>query len=399
MGASAAEKRRTYFDNAATTCVDLRVADRIWQCLCDLSGNPSSSHQEGASARAVVESARTLVARLINARSDEIVFTSSGTEADNLGIAGAVEAMGGDIHIVASAFEHPAVAETLKWLESRGTEVTYVNPDSEGIVRQSDIQAAVRSNTRLVCVMASNNVVGTLQPVKEIAAVAREAGALLHVDAVQSLGKVPIDVSAIGVDLMAMSAHKINGPKGVGALYVRNGVGIIPQCRGGGQERGLRSSTENVAGIAGFGEAARICLEEMADEAVRLVRLRDMLIDTIESEIPDSYVIGSRYQRLPGHVCVGFAGQETDSARLALELDGAGFAVSTGSACSSHHAGKPSHVLMSMGFDQVRATGAMRITMGRFNTDEEVGRLLGVLPGLVARMSRTTGTRVLGIVR
>jgi cysteine desulfurase len=238
--------------------------------------------------------------------------------------------------------------------------------------------------------MAANNVVGTLQPIKELALIAKEHGALFHTDAVQAVGKIPLHMDAMPVDFLSMSAHKLHGPKGIGALYIRHAVSIEPLVHGGGQERGLRSATENVAGIAGFGKAAAIAGSEMSAEARRLVGLRDRIITEVQRQIPNAYLIGHPYKRLPGHICLGFAGQEGEAMHLMLALNEAGIAISTGSACSSHHAGQPSYILMAMGMDPVRARGSLRITLGRFNTDQEVAAFLQVLPRLTENLHHIT---------
>jgi cysteine desulfurase len=234
--------------------------------------------------------------------------------------------------------------------------------------------------------MAANNVTGAIQPIEELGRISRRHGAVFHTDAVQAFGKIPLDVRRLPVDLLSLSAHKLHGPKGVGALYVRGGVSLTPILHGGGQEGGLRSSTENLAGIVGLGAAAELARTEMAAEAARLVQIRDRLIDTITTMIPNAYLIGDRYRRLPGHICLGFAGREGEAIKLLLELDSLGVAVSSGSACSSHQAGQPSHVLEAMGFDAPRARGSLRITLGRFNTHHEAERFLELLPRAVASL-------------
>jgi cysteine desulfurase len=231
--------------------------------------------------------------------------------------------------------------------------------------------------------MAANNVVGTLQPIAELAQITKEHGALFHTDAVQSTGKVPLDVNRVPVDMVSMAAHKLHGPKGIGALYVRSGVRLQPVVFGGGQEHGLRSATENVAGIVGFGTAAQLAVADMADEAVRLVQLRERILDGLREALPQAYLLGHPYKRLPGHLCLGFAGQEGESIRLLLSLDEAGVAISSGSACSTHKASEPSYVLLAMGFDPIRARGTLRVTLGRFNTKAEVDRFLQILPQAV----------------
>jgi cysteine desulfurase len=375
---------RIYFDNAATTPPDPRALEAAEPYLTRFWGNPSSLHQEGREAREAVETARRQVAGLIAARPEEIVFTGSGTEADNTAIQGVALAAGDrPCHVIASAIEHPAVLECCRALERRGVQSSLLPVDAEGIVEPADLERALRPETRLVSIMAANNVLGTLQPVAELARIARRHGALFHTDAVQAAGKIPIDVESQQIDLLSLSAHKLHGPKGVGALYVRSGVKLPPLVPGGGQEDGRRSGTENVAGIVAFGRAAEIARLEMADEAARLVRIRDFLIDSLLETIGNAYLIGHRYRRLPGHVCLGFEGMEGEAIKLLLALDEAGVAVSSGSACSSNHAGQPSHVLQALGFNPIKARGSLRITLGRFNTMAEARRLLEVLPPIV----------------
>jgi cysteine desulfurase len=382
---------RIYFDNSATTPVDPRVREAMKPFLAGTFGNPSSLHIEGRQAREAVEQARDQVARLVGATPDEIVFTGSGTEADNLALIGALSVEGQPTgHVVVSAIEHPAVLATCRHLERLGVAVTEVSPDADGVVDPSTVAMAIRSNTRLVSVMAANNVVGTLQPVSLIGALARDHGVLFHTDAVQAAGKITLDVAAMSIDLLSLSAHKLHGPKGVGALFVRKGVALGPIVHGGGQERGLRSATENVAGIVGFGRAAEIAREEMAEEAARLVALRERIVETLATTVPNAHLIGHRHKRLPGHVCLSIAGYEGEAIKLLLHLDRAGIAISTGSACSAHHAGEPSSILLAMGFDPIRARGSLRITLGRFNTDIEVDRFLEVLPRAVATMRPLT---------
>lgn len=385
------KQNRIYFDNAATTRADDRVVTAMMPFLNGDFGNPSSMHSDGRSVRYAVKESRAQVAALINAAPEEVVFTSSGTEADNLALLGiASAAQAGKHSVVLSAFEHPAVSETCDYLKTLGCVVSVVRPDGEGIVSAAALDEAIPDGTALVSVMTANNVVGTIQPISELATVAHSHGALFHTDAVQAAGKIPIDVNSMGIDLLSISAHKIHGVKGVGALYVRKGLTINPVLHGGGQERGLRSSTENVPGIVGFGEAARICKEEMAGEAARLVSLRDKLIDGTLEAVPNAYVIGSRYLRLPGHVCLGFAGVEGEAIKLLMDLDERGFSVSAGSACSSNNAHQSSHVLVAMGYDQLKARGSLRVTLGRFNTKSEVDAFLKAIPEAVSCMRKLT---------
>ncbi|MCE5267313.1 MAG: cysteine desulfurase [Planctomycetaceae bacterium] len=375
---------RIYLDNAATTPPDPRVIEAAQPFLTRVWGNPSSLHQEGREAREAVDVARRQVAELIGARREEIVFTGSGTEADNMAIQGVALAAGDrPCHVVVSAIEHPAVLECCRALEQRGVAVELLPVNAEGIVDPADLERSLRPETRLVSVMAANNVLGTLQPVAELAGIARRRGVLFHTDAVQAAGKTPINVQSQQIDLLSLSAHKLHGPKGIGALYVRDGVKLPPLVPGGGQEGGRRSGTENVAAIVAFGRAAEIARLEMASEAARLVRIRDFIIDSLSQAIDNSYLIGHRFRRLPGHICLGFEGMEGEAIKLLLALDEAGVAVSSGSACSSNHAGQPSHVLQAIGFNPIKARGSLRITLGRFNTMAEAERLMEVLPPIV----------------
>jgi cysteine desulfurase len=308
-----------------------------------------------------------------------------------MALIGVIETLGyAGSHIITSAIEHHAILETFRYLEQRGLEATYLPVNASGLVEAETLRRALRPNTRLVSIMAANNVVGTLQPIAELSRITREHGALFHTDAVQAFGKIPLDMQTLPVDLLSLSAHKLHGPKGIGALYVRDGVPISPLIHGGGQERGLRSATENVAGIVGLGRAAEIAQAEMSGEAARLVNLRDYIVNTVSTTFPNAYLIGHRYRRLPGHVCLGFAGQEGEAIKLLLALDEVGIAISTGSACSANHSGEPSYVLQAMGFDPVRARGSLRITLGRFNTGAEVSRFLEILPHAVAGLNSIT---------
>jgi cysteine desulfurase len=350
-------------------------------------GNASSQHAEGRVAREAVEKARAQVAALLNADANEIIFTGSGTEADNLALIGAVRASEAPAHVITSSIEHAAVLEACKYLEETGASVTHLPVDSDGLVDTLDLEAALRSETRVVSVMAASNLVGTVQPIAELAEITTDYGALFHTDAVQAGGKIPIDVKQAPIDLVSLSAHKLHGPKGIGALFVRRGVELSPIVFGGGQERGLRSATENVAAIVGFGVAAEIAREELEAEATRLKQLREKIMRCLAQSVPQAYVIGHPEKRLPGHLSLGFAGQEILAGRLVQHLDKAGVAVSAGSACNAHHADKPSGVLLAMGFDPERARGLVRITLGRFNTEGEVDRFLEILPRLVAELN------------
>lgn len=379
--------QRIYFDNAATTAPDPQVLEAMQPYLDKLWGNPSNLYAEGRQAREAVDRARVQVASLLGAESGEIVFTGSGTEADNLALQGTLLAAGlPGSHLVTSAIEHPAILACCRQLERLGVQVTRLPVDGEGLIDPADLERAIRPETRLVSIMAANNVIGTIQPIGALAQVAHTRGVLFHTDAVQAVGKIAFDMRTQPIDLLSLSAHKLHGPKGVGALYVRKGVELWPLLPGGGQERGRRSGTENVAAIAGLGQAAELAAACRPAETARLVRLRDHLIGNICERIKNSYFIGHRWRRLPGHICLGFDGLEGEAIKLLLELDKEGIAISSGSACSAIHAGQPSHVLEALGFDALKARGSLRISLGRFNTLDEADRFLEVLPQAVASL-------------
>ncbi len=404
-----------YFDHSATTPLDPRVAQAM-QPYVDgagaaavpgaavpgpavpsaavpgaVFGNPSSLHWAGRQARAAVDQARQQVAGLLHAAPDEIYFTGSGTEADNMALVGVAEQFAPeDCHIITSAIEHPAILETCKHLQRRGYEIDHLPVTGEGLVEPATLLEMLRPNTRMVSVMAANNVVGTLQPIHELARITRQRGILFHTDAVQAVGKIPLHMDDLPVELLSLSAHKLHGPKGVGALYVRSGIQLEPLVHGGGQERGLRSATENVAGIVGLGQAAELARLEMSAEARRLVQMRQNILGGIMAQIPNTYLIGHATKRLPGHICLGFAGQEGEAIKLLLALDEEGIAISSGSACSAQHAGQPSYILMAMGMDAIRGRGSLRITLGRFNTQAEVERFMEVLPRVVSELRPVT---------
>ncbi|MFH1169756.1 MAG: IscS subfamily cysteine desulfurase, partial [Chloroflexota bacterium] len=345
--------KRIYLDYAATTPARPEVVAAMLPCFSEVSGNPSSIHACGQEAKGAMEDARLKIAGLIGARSEEIVFTCGGSEADNLalkGVAWASEGKGD--HIITTAIEHHAVLETGRFLEERGFRLTYLPVDGQGMVDPDDVRKAITGKTVLVSVMHANNEVGTIQPVAEIGRIAREAGVCFHTDAVQTAGHIPVNVDDLGADLISMSAHKLYGPKGVGALYVRKGTRLVPFLHGGSQERGRRASTENVPGIVGFGRAAELALPEMAGEAARLTGLRDRLISGILSGIESSHLNGHPAQRLPNNVNVSIEFVEGESMCLTLDLEG--ICASTGSACSSSSA-EASHVLLALGLPPQQA--------------------------------------------
>jgi len=352
--------------------------------MTDIYGNPSSVHAFGRMARKGVEEARESVAALIGASPGEIIFTSGGTEADNLAIKGIAESLSHKgKHIVTSKVEHHAVLHTCEYLEKKGFSVTYLPVDKYGSVSASDVEAALRDDTILVSVMMANNEVGTIQPIAEIVQAAKSRGVLVHTDAVQAVGAIRIDVEELGVDLLSLSGHKIYGPKGVGALYVRKGVKILPVAHGGGHERGKRAGTENVPGIVGLGKAAELAKEEMDSSSERIKHLRDKLIEGILSRIEHSRLNGHPTNRLPNNVNVSIEYVEGEA--MLLSLDQQGVAASSGSACTSGSL-EPSHVLMAMGLSHEVAHGSLRMTLGRQNTEEDVDYVLSVLPPIVERL-------------
>ena len=376
--------KRIYFDNNATTPLAPEVFEAMRPYMLEDYGNASSIHWFGQRAKAGVEKAREQVARLLNARSSEIVFTSGGTESDNAAILGIVEAARGERkHVVTTAIEHPAVLSTAKSLEKRGVSVTYVRVGASGVIDPADVAAALRPETVLISVMHANNELGTIQPLEEIGRIARERDIYFHTDAVQSVGKIPVDVEKLGVDLLALSAHKLNGPKGVGALYVRKGTILRPLLHGGHHERDRRPGTENVAGIVGLGAAAEIARAHLAEEHDRVAALRDRLEAGILASVPYVAVNGDRTHRVPTTTNLTFDYLEGEGFVIAMDLRG--IACSTGSACSSGSL-EPSHVLSAIGLRPEQARASIRFSLGRFNTDEDVDATLRILPAVVEQL-------------
>lgn len=371
-----------YFDHAATTHMHACVVEAMLPYLGEMFGNPTELHTPGQLAREGLEAARAQVAAVIGAGEREIVFTSGGTESDNLALIGTLQLLQPG-HVAISAVEHPAVMQSVRFLQELGWDATLVSVDRQGVLDLDVLEAALRPDTRMVSVMLANNVVGTLQPVREVARLAHERGILVHTDAVQAFGSVPVDVDDLGVDLLAASSHKIYGPKGTGALYVRRGTKVKPLIHGGGQERGIRSGTENVAGIVGFGAAAEIAERVMPEAGPRLAALRDRLVAGVLDRVPDVELLGHPTCRLPGSACLSIAGVQGEP--LVLQLDAFEIAASAGSACASSSL-EPSHVLTAMGYGPEQAHGSLRLTLGRENTDAEVERFLEVLPGIVSRL-------------
>ncbi|MEE8413205.1 MAG: cysteine desulfurase NifS [Dehalococcoidales bacterium] len=375
---------RVYLDYAATTPTDPEVVKAMLPYFTDSFGNPSSIYSYGQENKGAIEEARTKVARLIGARDEEIVFTSGGTEADNAalqGVAFANESKGN--HIITSSIEHHAVIETCEFLEKRGFTTSYLGVDKYGLVDPDDVRKAITKETILISVMQANNEVGTIEPIAEIARVAKEAGVYFHTDAVQAVGHIPVDVNELGVDLLSISAHKLCGPKGVGALYIRKGTRLTPFMHGGGQENRRRASTENVPGIVGFSRAAELALLELNQEPERLTNLRERLIKGLTERIEHIHLNGHPKERLPNNVNISFEYIEGES--MILNLDLQGICVSSGSACTSGSL-EPSHVCLAMGLPPEQAHGSLRLTLGRWTKEEDIDMVLEVLPGIVARL-------------
>jgi cysteine desulfurase len=371
--------KRIYMDHAATTKTDPAVAKAMCACMASTPGNPSSLHGFGQEAKNVVEESRAIVSKLINAQPDSIIFTSGGTESDNMALKGILNK--GD-HLITSAIEHHAVLHTAQYLEKQGVQVTYIKPDRYGMISPADVKAAMKPNTKLVSIMHANNEIGTIEPVEEIGRICRKGKVIFHTDAVQTFGKLPIDVEKMDIDMLSASGHKLYGPKGVGFLYVRSGVKLNPLIHGGGQEKGRRSGTENVEGIAGFAKAAEISARNMDSESKRLKKLSNRLCKKV-LKISGSTLNGHPTKRLAGINNFRFSGIEGES--LVIHLDMQGVAASTGSACSSKSL-EPSHVLTSIGIKHADAHGSLRLSLGRENTSAEVDYVARVLPGIVENL-------------
>ena len=378
-------------DHSATTPVAPEVLAAMLPYFGEKFGNASSLHRSGREAKEALEDSREKVAALLGARAEEIIFTSGGTESDNLalkGIARKNRKLGK--HIITTQIEHPAILETCRALEKDGFEVTYLPVTGEGLVELSTLEASIRPDTILISVMHANNEVGTIQPLEEIGRLAAERDIYLHSDAVQSVGKIPVNVDDLGVDLLSLSAHKLYGPKGVGALYIRKGTKLESIIQGGGHERRLRSGTENISGIVGLARAAELAERDMPREAERLAGLRDRLAELVLGKVKDAWINGTMKKRLPGNLNFGFKYVEGES--LLLFLDSKGICVSTGSACSSHKL-EPSHVLMSLGLKAEECHGSLRITLGMSNTMEEIEY---VAESIVEAVERFRGISALG---
>jgi cysteine desulfurase len=378
--------RRVYLDNNATTPVAPEVFEAMQPFLTEDFGNASSVHWYGQRAKAAVETAREQVAALLHCRPGDIVFTSGGTESDNMSVIGTVEAArtaDGAMHVIVSALEHHAVLHAAKSLERRSVVVTYVKPGSDGIVDPAEVARALRPNTVLISIMYANNELGTIQPLEEIGRIAREHKVTFHTDAVQAVGKIEVDVEKLGADLLSLSAHKLHGPKGVGALYVRKGMALAPLFYGGHSERDRRPGTENTPGIVGLGKAAEIAAAGLATEGPRLAALRDRLEDSILARVPHCARNGAKEPRLPSTSNIRFDHVEGEGFVIAMDLKGV--ACSTGAACSSGSI-DPSHVLSAIGLTSAQARSSIRFSLGRMSAAEDIDYTLEVLPAVVERL-------------
>lgn len=373
-----------YLDHAATTPVDEQVLEAMLPFLKDNYGSASTLYSIGREASAAVDEAREKVARLINARPEEIYFTSGGTESDvwaMMGVTAAKEKKGK--HVITSVIEHKAVLEPCHVLEKHGYKVTYLEVDENGFVSIDALKATISDETTLISIMHSNNEIGTIEPVEEIGQIAKEKGIHFHTDTVQSVGHIPVDVEAINCDSLAISGHKLYGPKGIGVMYIRKGARIEKLLPGGGQENNKRAGTHNVPGIVGLGKAAELAMAKMSSEAEETIKLRDALIKGIESSIKDVRLNGDRFKRLPNNVNFSFIGVEGESLILLMDMNG--ICVSSGSACTSGSL-DPSHVLMALGLKHEQAHGSLRMTLGKDNNMAQIEKVLEVLPGIVSRL-------------
>jgi cysteine desulfurase len=375
---------KRYFDYNATTPTDPRVVEAMQPFFYGNFYNPSSFYRGAGEANAAMDDAREKAAKLINADPREIFFTAGGTEADNLAVLGTASKLKDKgNHIITSEIEHPAILKACEFLGKKGFEITLLPVDEKGFVDPGELKRSIKDTTILVTIMHGNNEIGTLQPLKEFAAIAREKGVLFHTDAVQSTGKIPVDVKDLGVDMLTFSSHKIYGPKGMGVLYKKRGLKIDPLIFGGGHERGLRAGTENVPGIVGLGKAAELALAEMAEEEKKLRPIRDKIQKGIIETIPEVMINGDTENRLYNTLNVSIKYIEGES--ILAMLDGHEFSLSSGSACSSKSL-DPSHVLLAIGLKHEDAHGSLRISLGKYNTEEDADHLLEVLPPIVERL-------------
>ena len=379
-------RKRIYLDYAATTPVDPRVLEKMFPYFSEKFGNTMSLHSFGREAKDSLEESRKVIAGLMGAEPEEVIFTGSATESNNLalkGIAFLNQEKGN--HIIISPIEHPCIIETARFLETQGFEVAWLKVDKYGLVNPNDIKKLIKKNTILVSVMHANNEIGTVEPIEEIGKICKEKGVYFHTDATQSFGKIPIDVNKMNIDLLTANSHKMYGPKGAACLFIRKGIKISPILHGGGHESGLRSSTINIPAIVGFAEACRICKKVMKKESKRLVRLRNKLIKGVLEKIPNSHLNGHPEKRLPNNANFWFSFIEGES--LVFELDSYRIAASTGSACSSEKL-EPSHVLLAIGLEPKEAHGSLRLSLGRWTTEKEINIVLDVLPEIITRLRK-----------
>lgn len=387
-----AKRKKIYLDYAATTPLDPRVLEAMIPYLSEKFGNSSSLHTFGQEAKEALEQSRMVIARFIGAKPQEIVFTSSATESNNLalkGVAFANKRKGR--HIIISSIEHPCIMESANWLETQGFKITRLKVDKYGLVDPEELKRAIKKDTILVSIMHANNEIGTIEPIEEIGKICKERGVLFHTDAVQTFGKLPIDVNRMNIDLLTASSHKMYGPKGAALLFVRERVKIEPLLHGGGHEFGLRSSTVNVPAIVGFAKAAEICHKEMEKERKRLTKLRDKLIKGVLEKIENSRLNGHPIKRLPNNAHFSFDFVEGES--IVIHLDLLGIAASTGSACSSEKL-KASHVLLAIGLKPHQAHGSLRLTLGRWTKEKEIDYLLEVLPGVIKKLRKISPFKI-----
>ena len=371
-----------YLDNAASTPIHKQVLEEMIPYLQEQFGNPSSIHKYGRSSQRAIQNARKQIANLINAEPSEILITSGGTESNNTALFGIAQAKKGN-HIIISSIEHDAILEPCKILEKKGFEITRIPVNNSGLINLKDIQNSISSKTCLVSIMFANNEVGTIQPIQEISNICHQKNIPFHTDAIQAVGKVELDVKKLGIDMLSISSHKINGPKGVGALYIKNGIEIKPFIYGGGQEHGMRSGTENVASVVGFGKACQLAKENLTENITHLKNLQKKLITKVLEEIPHVTLNGHKDQRIPNNAHFTFLGVNGED--LIIKLDENEIAASTGSACSVH-VQKESHVLKAMGFSHEQITGSLRLTVGILNTESEIEKTVDILKTVVKEL-------------
>lgn len=377
-------KNKIYLDYASTTPIDPKVMKIMLPYLSEKFGNTMSLHSFGQEVKLALDESREKVANLIGAKNAEIVFTGSATESNNLALKGvALANKNKGRHIIISSIEHPCILESAKWLKKQGFEIDKLKVDKYGLVDQKEVKKLIKKDTILVSIMHANNEIGTIEPIKEIGAICKKKGIFFHTDAAQTLGKIPIDVNKMNIDLLTASSHKMYGPKGVGFLFIREGIRVEPILHGGGQEYGLRSSTVNVAGIVGFAKACEICQKSMEKEELRLIKLRDKLVSGILKKVEFSKLNGHPKKRLPNNINFSFSFIEGEA--LVIQLDLLGIAASTGSACSSAKL-EPSHVLLSIGLRPQEAHGSLRLSLGRWTQEAEIDKVLEILPKAVKRL-------------